>query len=86
MAAPVFKRQLGHLSVAVFENERQGDAPPARSISIARRYFERQAEEWKTSSVSLNPADVPAISRLLQSVELWLLEGGNGSPGAEAGD
>lgn len=74
MAAPIYRRQLGHLSVAVFENERQGDASPARTVSVARRYFDRQTEEWKTSSVSLNPADVPAISRLLATAETWLLE------------
>ena len=86
MAAPVFKRQFGHLSVAVFDNERQGDAPPARSISIARRYFDRQADEWKTSSASLNPADISAIARMLHSVEDWLLEHSGGASSIDASD
>ncbi len=86
MAAPIFKRNLGHLSVAVFENERQGDSPPARSISVSRRYFDRQSEEWKSSAVSLNPADVPAISKLLQVVEQWLIDQTTTAANSENGD
>ena len=73
MNRPIFKRELGPLSVAVFENETDSDHKPMRSISIARSYFDRQADEWKSTSASLNTADVPAMLSLLKSVEHWLL-------------
>ncbi|MCA8997698.1 MAG: hypothetical protein KDA80_11950 [Planctomycetaceae bacterium] len=70
---PIQKAQLGPLSVAVFENSRESDAAPVRSVSIAKRYFDRSAEEWKTTSVSLNPADVPAVIELMKSIQSWLI-------------
>ncbi|MCA9075286.1 MAG: hypothetical protein KDA93_09655 [Planctomycetaceae bacterium] len=74
MSQPIFKRELSHLSVAVFENERDGDKSPLRSISISRRYFDRSDEEWKSSAMSVNPADVPAIRQLLAPVEEFLMQ------------
>jgi len=74
MSQPVFKRELGHLSVAVFENERDGDKTPLRSVSVSRRYFDRNDDEWKSSVMSVNPADVPGLRRLLEPVEEFLLD------------
>lgn len=70
---PIFKRELGPIGVAVFENTGDEERRPLRSISLSRRYFDRQSEEWKSSVVSLNPGDVSAAVRLLQTVEEFLL-------------
>lgn len=74
MTHPIFKRELGHLSVAIFENEREGDRTPMRSISLSRRYFDRGEDQWKSSTMSVNPADVPTLHRLLGPVEQFLLD------------
>lgn len=71
MNRPVFKAELSHLSVAVFENE--NDRSVMRSISVSRRYYDRNSDQWKTSSASLNTSDVPAITQLLQAVTDWLI-------------
>lgn len=74
MNKPIAKRELGHLSVAVWANERQDDGGAFRSVSLSRRYYDRQSGEWKSTSVSLNPADVPTVIRLLQGIESELIE------------
>ncbi|MCA8994978.1 MAG: hypothetical protein KDA88_23580 [Planctomycetaceae bacterium] len=73
MSKPILKFELGHLSVAVWENARE-DRAPQQSVSVTRRYFDKQDSSWKSTSVSINPADVPTVIRLLQATESALLE------------
>lgn len=86
MTAPIVRRRLGHLSVSVFGSERSESGTPLQSISIARRYFDRSDEEWKTTSVSLNPADLPAVGVLLQNVQKWLIEQNQEPTGSSAAE
>ncbi|MEZ6055495.1 MAG: hypothetical protein R3C01_02200 [Planctomycetaceae bacterium] len=74
MNKPIAKRELGHLSVAVWANEREEQGTTFRSVSLSRRYYDRQGGEWKSTTVSLNPADVPTVVRLLQEIEGELIE------------
>lgn len=83
MTQPITRFELGHLSVAVFENQPDPDKSVFRSVSVTRRYYDRLSDEWKSSSASLNVADVPAVIRLLHSAEQWLI--GVESQGAQDG-
>jgi len=71
---PVLKSDLGHLSVAIWENERDENGGTFRSISVSRRYFDRKKNDWEATSMSLNPSDIPAVIRLLQSIETQLIQ------------
>ena len=77
MSLPIMKRELGHLSVAVWNNQRDEGDGTFQSVSISRRYFDRKEGEWKSSSVSLNPADVPVITLLLASLQQELIRAGD---------
>ena len=74
MNKPIANRELGHLSVAVWSNGRDESGTTFRSVSLTRRYYDRQSGEWKSTSVSLNPADVPTVVRLLTGIEVELIE------------
>ena len=72
MARPVFTRRLGHLEIALFAN---GDANREKpfGVTLSRRYFDSQAEEWKNSAASLNESDLAAARELLSRAQDWLL-------------
>ncbi|MCA9036171.1 MAG: hypothetical protein KDA91_13635 [Planctomycetaceae bacterium] len=82
MARPVFARRLGYLEVALFAN---GDASREKpfGVTLSRRYFDSQSNEWKTSSVSLNESDLAAAAELLQRAQSWVLENQRSGTAAE---
>lgn len=73
MSQPIFKRQLSHLSTAIFENATEEGRRRLLSISVSRSYFDTESKSWKSTAISLNEADLPAIRKLILETEDWLL-------------
>ena len=71
---PTTQVSLGPVSSAVFEHERDGNGTPRLSISLRRRFFDRKAEEWKTSVCYLTPETLSAGIAVLKAIESTLLE------------
>jgi len=71
---PSFQATLGPVSSAVFEHESDGNGTPRLSISLRRRFFDRKAEEWKTSVCYLTPETLSAAIAVLKAIENTLLE------------
>lgn len=73
---PEWRRSLGLISVAIFAHENSGENGAntvTRSVHCQRRYFDKNANEWKSSGY-LSPADIaPAVS-LLKAAEDYLLQ------------
>lgn len=82
MARPVFARRLGYLEVALFANG-DGNREKPFGVSLSRRYFDNQANDWKTSAVSLNESDLAAAKELLQQAQQWVLENQRSGTAAE---
>jgi len=76
MTTKVPKHQfaLGPVSSAVFEHESEGNGPPRLSISLRRRFYDRSADEWKTSVCYLTPETLSAAIAVLSTVQSKLLE------------
>ena len=66
----------GGLGVAIWINTAEtADGPrPFRSLTIApRRYYDREAKEWKDAS-SYNPGDLPALIYALTKAQEYVFE------------
>lgn len=72
--SPSLQAALGAVSSAVFEHESEGNGPPRLSISLRRRFFDANAEEWKTSVMYLTPETLSAAIAVLRAIEHQLLE------------
>ena len=71
---PSVQSVLGSISSTVFEHDSKGNGPPQMSISLRRRFFDRNAEEWKTSSIYLTPETLSGAIACLKAIENTLLE------------
>jgi len=66
----------GGIGVAIWINTAEtADGPrPFRSVTIApRRYYDREAKEWKDAG-SYNPGDLPALIYALQKAQEYVFE------------
>lgn len=73
---PEWRRSLGLVSVAVFAHENTGEdgaVTVTRTVNCQRRYFDKKANEWKTSTY-LAPAELSAAVALLKAAEDYLIE------------
>lgn len=84
----------GGVGVSIWLNTAQTDNGPRqfRSITIKpRRYYDREAKEWKDAP-SYNPGDLPALIYALTKAQEYVFEtplpgqGGEGDEGASAED
>ena len=71
---PIGKAVLGHISVALFRNENDGNGGPRYSVSLQRRYWDRSKESWESTTCYLPPSDVPAAISCLRKIEATLLD------------
>lgn len=76
MAKPRYKfgSSLNAVSAGVIEHDSQGGGEPQLSISLRRRFFDRKANQWKTSVCYLTPETLSAAIAVLKTVESELLE------------
>lgn len=73
---PEWRRSLGLVSVAVFAHENTADNGAtvlSRTINCQRRYYDKQANEWK-SSTYLSPGEIGAAISLLQAAQQYLID------------
>ena len=66
----------GGIGVAIWINTAEtADGPrPFRSVTIApRRYYDREAKEWRGAG-SYNPGDLPALIYALQKAQEYVFE------------
>ena len=75
---PIFRRRLGNVSGAIFDNGNEEGRPSLKSVSLSKRFFDRNAEEWKTLRLSLGEIEVPAMIAVLNEIQQALLD--NQSP------
>jgi hypothetical protein len=71
---PEWKFALGLISAAVWANSVQGpngENRTVRSVTIQRRYFDRQDNTWKTAT-SFGVGDLPALKRVLTRAQQFL--------------
>ena len=73
---PEWRRELGHISCAVFAHENAGENGTviiSRSVHCQRRYYDKNAEAWKWSGY-LSHADVGAAISLLTAAHQYLID------------
>lgn len=70
--SPVFKRQVGLMQIAAFENthEVDGEERTFLNFSIERSYKDKN-EEWQKSRLQLSGRDVGMAIALLQAGQLY---------------
>jgi hypothetical protein len=70
---PEWKFGLGLISAAVWANSVQGPngERTLRSVTIQRRFLDRQDNTWKTAT-SFGVADLPALKRVLTRAQQYL--------------
>ena len=72
---PDYSFRIANLSASVFRNSVQtegGDARVVRSVVLQRRYYDRQAGQWKTAKNLGGLAEVCTCIRLLEKARDYL--------------
>lgn len=64
---PVVSFNVGGLSVALWENEREGRV--VRSVSVKKSFWDREKEEYDHRTVTLNLNEVSCLAGLLRKME-----------------
>ena len=68
MSTPLKQYRFGVLGLSVFENSTTRDGMPSSWLEtvLSRRFKDPVTGEWKSTSVSLTPSEIPIVIRLLQ--------------------